>query len=72
MADYPTRIEDLTGERLWLTWFPETDPRAATPYEADYARWIPGNPFDALLVVFVFVAKYNDLSQMASAQSLSR
>lgn len=55
MADYPTRIEDPAGERLWLTRFPETDTRAASQYEAEYARWIPANPFDALLAVFVFL-----------------
>lgn len=25
------------------------------PYEREFARWIPGNPFDALLAVFVFM-----------------
>lgn len=55
MVHYPIRIEDLAGERLRLTRFPETDPRAVSPYESAYARWIPGNPFDALLAVFVFM-----------------
>lgn len=55
MAAYPTCIHDPAGERLWLTRFPETDTRAASPYEAEYARWIPANPFDALLAVFVFL-----------------
>jgi hypothetical protein len=55
MADYPTRIEVVAGERLWLTRFPETDTRAASLYEAAYARWIPGDPFDVLLAVFVFM-----------------
>ena len=33
---------------IWLTQFPITDPRAASSCEAEFARWIPGNPFDAL------------------------
>jgi hypothetical protein len=55
MVDYPTRIDDLAGERLWLTRFPQTDTRATSPYEREFARWIPGNPFDTLLTVFVFM-----------------
>lgn len=55
MVDYPTRIESVAGDRVWLTRFPAADPRAASSYEAAFARWIPGDPFDALLAVFVFV-----------------
>lgn len=55
MIDYPTRIPDEAGERIWLTRLAESDPRAASPYEAAYARWIPGDPSDALRAVFVFV-----------------
>ena len=55
MVDYPTRIEDQAGERLWLTRLPEADARAASSYEREFARWIPGDPFDALLAVFVFM-----------------
>lgn len=55
MLEYPTRIQDHTGERVWLTRLPETDPRAASAYEVEFARWIPGNPFDALRAVFVFM-----------------
>ena len=55
MVDYPTRVEDLAGERLWLTRFSETDTRATSAYEREFARWIPGDPFVALLAVFVFM-----------------
>jgi hypothetical protein len=55
MLEYPTRIQDRSGERIWLTRLPETDPRAASSYEAEFARWIPGNPFHALRAVFVFM-----------------
>jgi hypothetical protein len=56
MADYPTRIEVASGERLHLSRFPETDPRAASRYEMEYARWIPGDPFEALVAVFLFLS----------------
>jgi hypothetical protein len=55
MMEYPTSIQDHSGERIWLTRLPETDSRAASSYEAEFARWIPGNPFDALRAVFVFM-----------------
>jgi hypothetical protein len=55
MVDYPTRVEDLAGERLWLTRFPETDTRTTSAYEREFARWIPGDPFVALLAAFVFM-----------------
>lgn len=55
MVDYPTRIESLDGERLWLTRFPEMDTRANSSSEVEFARWIPGDPFNALLAVFVFL-----------------
>jgi hypothetical protein len=52
MVDYPNRIESRDGKRLWLTRLPETS--ADSSYEVNFARWIPGDPFDALLAVFVF------------------
>ncbi len=55
MVDYPTRIEDLAGERLWLTRFAETDTRATSAYEREFARWIPDDPFVALLAVSGFM-----------------
>jgi hypothetical protein len=53
--EYPTRIQDRSGERIWLARLPETDPRAASSYEAEFARCIPRDPFDALQAVFVFM-----------------
>jgi hypothetical protein len=55
MLEYPTRIPDHSGERTWLTRLPETDPRAASSYEVEFGRWIPGDPFDALRAIFVFM-----------------
>jgi hypothetical protein len=63
MVDYPTRIEDASGERLWLTRLEAIDSRAGTPYEYGFARWIPGDPFDALLAVFVFTPEDKEARQ---------
>jgi hypothetical protein len=55
MEDCPTRIESETGEYAWLTRFAESNTRATCAYERLYARWVPGDPFDALIAVFVFM-----------------
>jgi hypothetical protein len=50
---YPTAIPSVDGQMLWLTRLPFEDKRATTPYEIEYARWIPGDPWEALLAVLV-------------------
>jgi hypothetical protein len=62
MPDYPNRIPSLSGERIWLTRLPAADTRAATACEVGYARWIPGNPFDAQRAVFVFMPEGDSLT----------
>ena len=48
---YPTRIDSEDRSKAWLTRLPQSDPRATTEYEIAYARWIPGDPMDALLAL---------------------
>src|ERR1700735_673352 len=48
--DFPTAIE-LNDRSIWCTRLAEDDPRIATDYEIAYARWIPGNPWDALRAI---------------------
>lgn len=55
LQDYPRRLESEDGEFIWLTRLPASDTRATTAYERYYARWIPGNPMDALIAVFLFM-----------------
>jgi hypothetical protein len=55
--EYPTRIQDRSGERIWPTRLPETDPRAASSYEAELARCIPRDPFDAASRIRVHAAR---------------
>lgn len=52
--DYPTVLTSSDGEWLWCSRLDEDDGGTAKSYERLYARWIPGNPFDALRSVFVF------------------
>lgn len=48
--EFPTVLE-LNDRSLWCTRLPEDHPRIATDYEIAYARWIPGNPWDALRAI---------------------
>jgi hypothetical protein len=54
--DYPTLIPSIDGTRLWFTRFPPEDPRAATPYETEYGRWIPGDASLALAALLILAA----------------
>lgn len=54
-ARYPTVLRYRDGERLWCTRFAAEDPRAGSRYEMEYGYWVPGDPFDALVAVFLFV-----------------
>jgi hypothetical protein len=52
---FPTVIASRDGSTLWLSRLAKDDPRCTTDYEVAYGRWIPGNPFDALRAVLLFV-----------------
>lgn len=67
MLDFPTRFDSQNGESIWLSRLPESDPRAASAYEWQHCRWVPGNPFDALVAVVVFMPQ-----SAASAGSLAQ
>jgi hypothetical protein len=51
---YPTMLTSEDGESLWLSRFPQGHTSIQSPYEWQYARWIPGDPFKALQAVLVF------------------
>lgn len=50
-AIYPTRIS--MGDRFWLTKLKSTDRRAGSSYEVEFARWIPGDPLQALRMLWI-------------------
>jgi hypothetical protein len=52
-ATYPTCVTQNDGGTLWLSRLPADDPRVATSYESDLARWIPGDPWEALRMIVV-------------------
>ncbi|MEZ4503022.1 MAG: hypothetical protein R3C39_10390 [Dehalococcoidia bacterium] len=62
---FPTEMRSKDGNWLWLTRLPDGDPRRELPYERDYARWIPGDPFDALKAVLVVGLDSVDLGEAA-------
>jgi hypothetical protein len=50
--EYPTEIETDVGE-LWFSKFPREDGRLGTIYESYYTFFIPGDPREALLMLFI-------------------
>jgi hypothetical protein len=60
---YPTAIPSVDGQMLWLTRLPFEDRRATTPYETAYARWISGDPWEALLAVLVIGRDHERVSE---------
>ncbi len=55
-STFPTEVARTDGTKLWLSRLSSDDPRVTTLYEIEYARWIPGNPFEALLAILIFHA----------------
>jgi hypothetical protein len=56
-ADYPTAVISRDGTRIWLSRLPDQDRRVGSAYEIEHARWIPGDPFEALIGVLVLSRK---------------
>lgn len=50
---YPTVERSIDGSMLWLSRLPEHDKRVTTPYEVEHGRWIPDDPFEALMGLLV-------------------
>jgi hypothetical protein len=67
---YPTVVKSLDGTQLWLTRLEESDPRIASPYEIAHARWIEGNPFDALRAILLCVRPEDDPEILSLVKSL--
>jgi len=51
-AAYPS-CRELGGGWLWFSKLPPGDFRIGTAYEIEYSYFIPGNPLDALLMVYL-------------------
>lgn len=63
---FPTEIASVCGGALWFTRLSPNDRRAATPYESDYARWIPGNSMDALRAIIICADSLEPICQALS------
>jgi len=59
--DYPTVLHSEDGTYLWLSRLPSGDRRINTPYETEYARWIPGDPWQALIGLVVLGSHHEPL-----------
>jgi hypothetical protein len=55
------------GGTLWLSRLPAGDPRIGTWREADMARWIPEDPWEALRMIVVVGAEGRGLVERARA-----
>lgn len=64
---YPTEICSRDGTRIWLSRLGRDDTRVASPYEVEYARWIPGDPFEALRAAMVFGVEFDQLVEDVSS-----
>lgn len=64
--DYPTRRVSVDGSMVWCSRFAHDDPRVASAYECEYARWIPGDAREALIGVLV-VARPQDRDALTVA-----
>lgn len=56
---FPTRMLVQHGTKYWFSRLASTDRRLNTPYEASFAKWIPGDATKALRGVMIF-AKVDD------------
>src|SRR5664280_2796445 len=61
------RVTD--GQSLWFTRIDASDPRAFSPGEGAYGRWIPGDPWKTLRAIFVFAPADVITSVVTSAQN---
>jgi len=52
---YRTMLRSMDGTQLWFSQFPADDPRVSSSYEIAHGRYVPGDPFDALRAVLIFV-----------------
>lgn len=53
---FPTKVPSADGKWFWLSRLAADDPRLAKPYEMDYARWIPGDPWEVLVACVILVS----------------
>jgi len=51
---YPTEIKSVDGSRIWFSRLDKNDPRVASSYEREYAKWIPKNHRECLKGIIIF------------------
>lgn len=64
---FPTRLISEDGTRFWYSRLPEGHYALSSDYEIEYARWIPGDPFDALkAIILIGQFSEDDLKQVST------
>ncbi|MFW6002714.1 MAG: hypothetical protein ACOCQD_05175, partial [archaeon] len=53
LKTYPVQQKSNDGSKIWLSRLSESDPRRATSYEVNYAKWIPGDPWKVLKIIIL-------------------
>ena len=53
-ALFRTQLLSDDKKRFWFSRLNQDDPRIASEYETAYARWIPGNPLEAIRAILIF------------------
>ena len=64
---FPTMLISEDGKKRWFSRLPEDDRRIALDYETVYAKWIPGDPKEALKAVFLIETKEKNADSQVSA-----
>lgn len=70
METYPTRLTSEDGTRVWLSRLPAASAMVSSLAEVEYARWIPGDPWDVLRVLIFVVRQKDALEALTCALSL--
>lgn len=66
-ATYPTMFPSQGGTHLWFSRLPENDRRVMSGYEAEHGKWIPGDPWEALLGLIPIGPDHDALATRAEA-----
>ncbi|MDQ6893717.1 MAG: protein kinase [Acidobacteriota bacterium] len=67
---FPTIAPIADGSGWWMSRLPPSDSQIGTSYEIAYARWIPGDPFEALGAILLFARPEDEGALRAMVEAL--
>lgn len=67
-SEFPTRFTSKDQRNYFFSRLPENDTAVGSPYENEYGRWIPGDPFEALKAV-ILIGQFSEeeLSEVSAS-----